>query len=130
MNVARAHDVCKGSIPFSTLPENHIPLGGSKRRKCASSTSQAEPDHHLAAWSAAERGCKRPDNMPANQIQYSEKYYDDVYEYRFVGLLLSTEWGSTWALTQASLLSKIPDVAFPITGITFECQAITDKSPS
>ena len=20
--------------------------------------------------------------MPANQIQYSEKYYDDVYEYR------------------------------------------------
>lgn len=22
--------------------------------------------------------------MPANQIQYSEKYYDDVYEYRYV----------------------------------------------
>lgn len=21
-------------------------------------------------------------DMPANQIQYSEKYYDDVYEYR------------------------------------------------
>ncbi|BDA47542.1 Cyclin-dependent kinases regulatory subunit 1 [Coccomyxa sp. Obi] len=24
--------------------------------------------------------------MPANQIQYSEKYYDDVYEYRHVVL--------------------------------------------
>lgn len=22
--------------------------------------------------------------MPSNQIQYSEKYYDDVYEYRYV----------------------------------------------
>lgn len=24
--------------------------------------------------------------MPANQIQYSEKYYDDIYEYRHVVL--------------------------------------------
>ena len=61
--------------------------------------------------SCTNKLCKRTVTMPANQIQYSEKYYDDNYEYRCAGSLAHCSLmcnGSKFPASRAVLSNTAP----------------------